>query len=102
MRCASFTGTKFGGGGKRGRAPKYKCLAFDYGVNKNSCFLLARASGFVPTTRSAAISQEFRSKNVRAELYNSTINHLRHFEKAFTPLNLRSKFIRGQLAAQIV
>jgi len=33
--------TKFGGGGKRGRAPKYKCFASDYGVNKNSCFLLA-------------------------------------------------------------
>jgi len=35
-------------------------------------FLPARASGFVPVARSATISQEFRSKNVRAESYNST------------------------------
>ncbi|MFA5813616.1 MAG: hypothetical protein WC862_03850, partial [Patescibacteria group bacterium] len=35
-------------------------------------FLPARASGFVSAARSAAISQEFPSKNVRAELYNST------------------------------
>ncbi|PJE64747.1 MAG: hypothetical protein COU90_00560 [Candidatus Ryanbacteria bacterium CG10_big_fil_rev_8_21_14_0_10_43_42] len=35
-------------------------------------FLPARASDFVSATRSAAIGQMFRSKNVRAESYNST------------------------------
>src|SRR3989338_1771630 len=64
MRHASFTGTKFGGGGKRGRAKIHS--------PQPPFFLPARASGFVPAARSAAISQEFRSKNVRAESYNST------------------------------
>jgi len=35
-------------------------------------FLPARASGFVSVARSATISQRSRSKNVRAESYNST------------------------------
>src|SRR3990167_1136689 len=56
--------TKFGGGGKRGRAK--------IPSPQPPSFLPARASGFVPVARSATISQEFRSKNVRAELYNST------------------------------
>ncbi|PJB89719.1 hypothetical protein CO083_00205 [Candidatus Roizmanbacteria bacterium CG_4_9_14_0_8_um_filter_34_12] len=72
-RRANFVGTKFGGGGKRGRAK--------IPSPQPPFFLPARASGFVPVARSAATIQ-FLSKNVRAELYNSTINELNVFLEA--------------------
>ena len=46
--------TKFGGGGKRGRAK--------IPSPQPPSFLPARASGFVPAARSAAISQDFVQK----------------------------------------
>ena len=55
--------TKFGGGGKRGRAK--------IPPPQPPSFLPARAFSFGSAARSAAMGQ-FRSKNVRAELYNST------------------------------
>ena len=59
-------GTK-SGGGKRGRAKIHS--------PQPPFFLPARASDFVSAARSAAIIQ-FLSKNVRAELYNSTIEEI--------------------------
>src|SRR3989344_4326663 len=63
--------TKFGGGGKRGRAK--------IPSPQPPSFLPARASGFVPAAHSAATIQ-FLSKNVRAELYNSTSKEIASFE----------------------
>ena len=47
LRCANFVGTKFGGGGKRGRAKIHS--------PQPPFFLPARALDFVPAARSAAI-----------------------------------------------
>ena len=54
MRRANFVGTKFSGGGKRGRAK--------IPSPQPPSFLPARASGFVPAARSAAISRDFVQK----------------------------------------
>jgi hypothetical protein len=66
-RRASFTGTKFGGG--KARAGPEGETSFPYGVNKNSCFLLApqQAEGFVMgAARAFSLAREarrqFRSK----------------------------------------
>jgi len=57
-RRASFTGTKFGGGGKRGRAK--------IPSPQPPSFLPARAFSFGSAARSAAMGQ-FLSKKVRAK-----------------------------------
>ena len=59
-----------GGGGKRGRAKIHS--------PQPPFFLPARAFSFVSAARSAAMGQ-FLSKNVRAELYNSTTIKLSDF-----------------------
>jgi len=58
MRRASYTGTKFGGGGKRGRAK--------IPSPQPPSFLPARAFSFASAARSAAMGQ-FLSKKVRAK-----------------------------------
>ena len=73
MRCANFVGMKFGGDGKA-RA------------GKNSFpptpFLFARPSVRFRFCRAERGNQKFFSKNVRAELYNSTSNELKGFFEA--------------------
>jgi hypothetical protein len=64
--------TKFGGGGKRGRAkiPSPQPLSF----------LPARASGFVPAARSAAISRDFVQKRFERRSVIATNQNLTIFQ----------------------
>ena len=63
--CGAFCGAKYEIRRRR------KARAGKNSFPPTPSFLPARASGFVPVARSAATIQ-FLSKNVRAELYNST------------------------------
>ena len=71
MRRASFAGTKFGGGGKRGRGGNSFPL--------NPLFCLPRTSGLVLAAPAARHHSGFCSKKVRAEFSNCDQSKLNDF-----------------------